>query len=265
MAEKKNFEIVEPEVKPLPQDDIEDIFEEDDAIAEEETLGVDEEEGLDEAAPEEDDEGEEDSDSEDDEAEEPEPEQKPSAKKSITKEQRKIIESKKTIRSLNQRIAELEATTEKANAEAKLREKAAAYIEEGFPEEKAKELARKDLQTDNILERLETAEFRSINAFTLAKYPTADVKKVMATMRASGADIDVVCRLLYGSVRENDSERRIREATERRAKAVAASPTGAKKATPGKTLTREQQADKKVVERFLRKPLTVDEYLKNHT
>ncbi len=262
MAEKKNFEIVEPEAKPLPQEEIEDIFEEDDATADEELLGVDEEEELDEA--EETEELEEDSDSEE-ELEEPEPEQKPSAKKATTKEQRKIIESKKTIRSLNQRIAELEAATAKANSEAKLREKAAAYVEEGYTEDKAKELAKKDLQTESILDRLETAEFRSINAFTLAKYPTADVKKVMATMKASGADIDVVCRLLYGSVNENDSERRIREATERRAKAVAASPTGAKKATPSKTLSREQQEDKKVVERFLRKPLTVEEYLKNHT
>lgn len=217
------------------------------------------------------DEAEIDSEAEDEPDEEPddEPEEQPvkSGKRPVTKEQRKIIEDKRRIKGLEAEVARLRQESEAQKRSVSVTEKAKTYLDQGFDEDEAKRRASDDIRNEEILDRLEMAEFKAENQVILSKYPGADVRKVIATMRASGASVDTVCKLLYRTtaVMETDSEKREREAVIRSSKkASAANPTGAKRAETTSRLSKEEVAHKQTIESFIGRKLTSEEYIRYH-
>jgi len=131
--------------------------------------------------------------------EEPTDEVKPS--KHLSKEESKIVALKKQnqklledYRALATRIEEIE--TSKRHVELKK-----TYIDKGIDEEEAESYAKRDIESDKTLKRLEMLEFKLDNESIFREYPEAnkDILRIMNTVKSSGMTVEQVCRGLYGT------------------------------------------------------------------
>lgn len=181
-----------------------------------------------------------------------------------------IIETKKANKLLEKRLKDLE--TQLAEREqAKVAESGIAkYVEQGHDEETAKRLYKEDQRASVLEERVELLDFREENAEVFAKYPQAkaNAKEIMQVVKQGKGFVtaEQICIGLYGSGKPDREARAIAAAKGESTREVDATGRTTSKAeragnqSKSTVLTPSEVAEKKVFERFMKRPVTAEEY-----
>lgn len=163
---------------------------------------------------------------EDEEEIEDEPEDKKPAKKD--KVTHALIKQKQANKELKQELERFKQKEREEELKSKRKQVADKYIEKGYDENEAFAAADKDLEDESIKATVKKLEFMTENADVLAKYPEAkkNVNKLIQLQKATGWDIEKICRVEFDSNNAYDSRIKSEQETQLKKKRRTVTPAG---------------------------------------